>query len=121
MTLMSSFLNPQTVILSHQQSTETFFKLKQETTYLETAKNTLATHISKAKGRAKELSDEIQDLEQLLANKKEKKNNLDAALAKNESQFMKANDMFESSNTSLLSLEEKMPSLQQTAKEAKDF
>ncbi|MED6214147.1 hypothetical protein PIB30_100129, partial [Stylosanthes scabra] len=90
-------------------------------TSLQTAKNTLATHISNAKDRAKELSDEIQDLEQLLANKKEKKNNLDTVLAKNESQFMKASDMFESSNTSLFSMEEKMPSLQQATKKAQDF
>ncbi|MED6221368.1 hypothetical protein PIB30_053860 [Stylosanthes scabra] len=115
------FSESQTAILSHQQTTETLSELKQETTSLESVKNTLATHISKAKDRAKELSDEIQDLEQLLADRKEKKNNLDEALAKNESQFMKASGMFESNKNSLLSLEGKMSSLQQAARDAKDF
>ncbi|QHO28738.1 uncharacterized protein DS421_7g219270 [Arachis hypogaea] len=46
---------------------------------------------------------------------------LDAALIKNEIQFAKASSMLDSSNAALQSLEEKMPSSQEAAKEARNF
>ncbi|QHO12430.1 uncharacterized protein DS421_15g506850 [Arachis hypogaea] len=84
-------------------------------------KATLAAHITKAKDRAHELSEEIQNLEQQLTVKRGAKSRLDAALIKNEGQFTKASSMLDSSNAALQSLEEKMPSSQEAAKEARNF
>ncbi|XP_016192571.1 germin-like protein subfamily 1 member 17 [Arachis ipaensis] len=53
--------------------------------------------------------------------KREAKNRLDAALIKNEGQFAKASSMLDSSNASLQSLEEKMLSSHEAAKEARNF
>ncbi|RYR30795.1 hypothetical protein Ahy_B01g055565 [Arachis hypogaea] len=119
--LYVKFLDSQAAILSYQQSTEALSKLKQDTSSFETVKTTMATHIAKAKDRAHELSEEIRDLEQQLTVKREVKNRLDAALIKNEGQFAKASSMLDSSNAVLQSLEEKMLSSQEAAKEARNF
>ncbi|QHO19948.1 uncharacterized protein DS421_11g333560 [Arachis hypogaea] len=57
----------------------------------------------------------------MLTVKREAKNRLDAALIKNEGQFAKASSMLDSSNASLQSLEEKMLSSHEAAKEARNF
>ncbi|QHN92476.1 uncharacterized protein DS421_17g584050 [Arachis hypogaea] len=119
--LYAKFPDYQAAISSYQQLTESLSKLKQDTSSFETAKATLDAHIIKAKDRAHELSEEIRDLEQQLTVKRGVKNRLDAALIKNEAQFAKASSMLDSSNAALQSLEEKMPSSQEAAKEARNF
>ncbi|XLS75943.1 hypothetical protein HN51_032808 [Arachis hypogaea] len=99
--LYAKFPDSQAPISSYQQSTEALSKLKQDTSSFETAKATLATHIAKAKDRAHELSEEIRDLEQQLIVKRGVKDRLDAALMKNEVQFVKTSNMLDSSNTAL--------------------
>ncbi|QHO07893.1 uncharacterized protein DS421_14g467690 [Arachis hypogaea] len=94
--LYVKFLDSQAAISSYQQSIETLSKLKQDTSSFETAKTTLAAHITKAKDRTHELSE-------------------------NEGQFAKASSILDSSNAALQSLEEKMLSSQEAAKEARNF
>ncbi|QHN77474.1 uncharacterized protein DS421_19g653000 [Arachis hypogaea] len=119
--LYVKFSDSQVAISSYQQSTEAFSKLKQDTSSFEIAKTILAAHIAKAKDRAHELSEEIQNLEQQLTVKREIKNRLDAASIKNEDQFAKASSMLDSSNASLQSLEKKMLSSHKAAKEVRNF
>ncbi|XLU78112.1 hypothetical protein S245_001533 [Arachis hypogaea] len=119
--LYAKFPNSQAAISSCQQLTESLSKLKQDTTSFEAVKATLAAHITKAKDRGHELSEEIRDLEQQLAVKRGAKSRLDATLIKNEAQFAKASNMLDSSNAALQSREEKMLSAQEAAKEARNF
>ncbi|QHO58563.1 hypothetical protein HN51_012961 [Arachis hypogaea] len=119
--LYAKFPDSQVAISSYQQSTEALSKLKQDTSSFKTAKATLAAHIAKAKDRALELYEKIRDLEQQLIIKRGVKDRLDAALMKNEAQFAKANNMLDSNNAALQSLEEKMLSSQEAAKEASIF
>ncbi|QHO00464.1 uncharacterized protein DS421_13g406710 [Arachis hypogaea] len=119
--LYAKFPDSQAAISSCQQLTESLSKLKQDISSFETVKATLAVHITKAKDRGHELSEEIRDLEQQLAVKRGAKSRLDAALIKNEAQFAKASSMLDSSNAALQSLEEKMLSAQEAAKEARNF
>ncbi|QHO12429.1 uncharacterized protein DS421_15g506840 [Arachis hypogaea] len=119
--LYAKFPDSQAAISSCQQLTESLSKLKQDTSSFEAVKATLAAHITKAKDRDHELSEEIRDLEQQLTVKRGAKSSLDAALIKNEAQFTKASSMLDSSNAALQSLEEKMPSSQEAAKEARNF
>ncbi|QHN83671.1 uncharacterized protein DS421_20g706700 [Arachis hypogaea] len=119
--LYAKFSDSQAAISSCQQLTESLSKLKQDTSSFEAVKATLAVHITKAKDRAHELSEEIRYLEQQLTVKRGAKSRLDAALIKNEAQFAKASSMLDSSNAALQSLEEKMPSSQEAAKEVRNF
>ncbi|QHN84590.1 uncharacterized protein DS421_16g529950 [Arachis hypogaea] len=61
--LYAKFSDSQAAISSCQQLTESLSKLKQDTSSFEAVKATLAAHITKAKDRAHELSEEIRDLE----------------------------------------------------------
>ncbi|QHO13081.1 uncharacterized protein DS421_15g512490 [Arachis hypogaea] len=119
--LYAKFPDSQAAISSCQQLTESLSKLKQDISSFEIVKATLAVHITKAKDRGHELSEEIRDLEQQLAVKRGAKSRLDAALTKNEAQFAKASGMLDSSNAALQLLEEKMLSAQEVTKEARNF